>query len=97
MIDKKLIYEKAINKNGSMLQKVVCTEELAELIKEIVKDLRGESTKTQILTEIADVSICLEQLQLMFNINDKELEEEINFKLVRLNNRINEELENAKN
>lgn len=93
MLDKQYIYKRAISTYGKTMQTVVAMEEMSELIKELSKDLRGKSTKAQIITEIADVQIMLDQLKIMHEITDKDIEDEVVFKLARLNNAIGETLD----
>ena len=54
-----------IAKNGVTYQMCVCIEELAELTKELTKELRGKGSNMHICEEIADVEICLAQLKLI--------------------------------
>lgn len=82
------ILSRAILKNGITLQSVVCMEECAELAKEISKQIRGSGARTHLLEEMADVAICLKQLQLMYNIPDDDLHLVINQKLARLEGRL---------
>ena len=82
------ILSKAILKNGITLQSVVCMEECAELAKEISKQIRGSGARTHLLEEMADVTICLKQLQLIYNIPDDDLNLVINQKLARLEGRL---------
>lgn len=82
------ILSRAILKNGITLQSVVCMEECAELAKEISKQIRGSGARTYLLEEMADVAICLKQLQLMYNIPDDDLQLVINQKLARLEGRL---------
>lgn len=63
------VYEKAIAKNGMLLQAIVALEELSEAQKEICKLLREEGNLDHLAEEIADATIMLEQLRLMFNLN----------------------------
>ena len=67
---------------------VVAMEECAELAKEISKQIRGSGARTNLLEEMADVTICLKQLQLMYNIPDDDLQLVINQKLARLEGRL---------
>lgn len=60
------ILEGAIKKWGYRLQVIVAIEELAELQKELTKWLRGKCNPAGLLEEMADVSIMLNQLQLIF-------------------------------
>jgi len=66
-IDPKPIYQKAIKKFGTPIQIVVCIEELSELIKELTKDIRDKGNIEHIAEEIADVTIMLEQMILIFD------------------------------
>lgn len=64
------VYEKAIARNGVLLQAIVAIEELSEAQKEICKYLRGNNNKEQIAEEVADATIMLEQLRVIFDINE---------------------------
>lgn len=88
MIDRQTIIRKAITKYGLFAQHVVAMEELGELIQAISKHLRGKDNKQEIITEMADVYVMLEELKMMDNISDKEIDAEIDYKLVRLNGRL---------
>lgn len=63
------VYESAIARNGVLLQAIVAIEELSEAQKEICKLLREEGDKDHLAEEVADATIMLEQLRLMFDIN----------------------------
>lgn len=67
VIDPKPIYQKAIKTFGTPIQIVVCVEELSELIKELTKEIRNKGNIEHIAEEIADVTIMLEQMILIFN------------------------------
>lgn len=92
-VDKTKILKNAIAIYGEPLQHVVAMEECSELIKEISKGLRGEGNEINMVEEIADVTIMIDQLKLMHHISDKEVEDEINFKLLRINDRLQKEME----
>lgn len=92
-VDKNKILKKAISIFGEPLQHVIAMEECSELIKEISKGLRGEGNEISMVEEIADVLIMIDQLKLMHHISDKEIEDEIEFKLLRINGRLQKELE----
>lgn len=85
-INEKEICKQAL-KNWGWLQKVVAMEEMAELQKELSKNMRGKENKIEIAEEIADVEIMLEQMKLLFDI-EKEVEEEKKYKLKRLEERL---------
>ena len=61
------VVNNAINHYGIFLQKLVAIEEMAELIKEIVKSFRGEKNRENIVEEIADVEIMMQQLSLIYD------------------------------
>lgn len=65
------VYESAIARNGILLQAIVALEELSEAQKEICKLLREEGNLEHLAEEVADATIMLEQLRIMFDINDK--------------------------
>lgn len=64
------LYAKAKEKNGATTQKIQAIEEMAELTKEVIKDLKGQGTPYHIADEIADVEIMLEQLKLMYGVGE---------------------------
>ena len=87
------IYKKAISTWGPTMQQVVAAEELSELIKEITKQIRGKGSLINLVEEIADVKIMISQIMMIHDISDKEVNDEINFKLLRLNDILNSENE----
>lgn len=83
---------KAIDIYGELNQKVVAIEELAELQKEICKDLRGKGNRINLTEELADVEIMLEQLKEMYLIDTQALDLIKRQKLERLDRRINKDI-----
>ena len=63
-------YTKAMLAFGEQSQLIVAVEELSECQKEICKILRGGEDFRNLAEEVADATIMLEQIRLMFNIND---------------------------
>ena len=63
-------YTKAMLAFGERNQLIVAIEELSECQKEICKILRGGEDFRNLAEEIADATIMLEQIQLIFSIND---------------------------
>ena len=63
-------YTNAMIVFGEQNQLIVAIEELSECQKEICKILRGGEDFRNLAEEVADVTIMLEQIRLMFNIND---------------------------
>ena len=81
------IYTAAVKKFGKEHQLVLCMEEMAELKKELSKNMRGSKNITNISEEIADVEIMLEQLLVIFG-NRSEVDTIKAEKLLRLADRV---------
>ena len=84
------VLEKAIEKWGKEAQTIVAMEECAELIKECSKMLRGQENIDHLIEEIADVMICIEQLEIIYDIDNGDVLTEQVFKLDRLEKRLEE-------
>ena len=82
------IYKAALEKYGVGAQIGMLTEECGELLSAINKFNRSRCSSDDVLTELADVSIMVEQLSLIYGGYDKFLEEK-DKKLTRLLKRIN--------
>ena len=85
------VLEKAIEKWGKEAQTIVAMEECAELIKEGSKMLRGQGNIDHLIEEIADVMICIEQLEIIYDIDNGDVLTEQVFKLDILEKRLEEE------
>lgn len=68
---------------------IIVIEELSELSKAITKALRGKLDKTNLIEEIADVTIGLKYLSEIFGIKDEEVSKAINVKLDQLEENMN--------
>ena len=84
---RKAVYEDAIATWGAENQEKMVIEEMSELAKEICKHWRGSSNLDAIADEIADVTIMLEQLRLIYGLNDT-VGEHMDKKIARLKNRL---------
>lgn len=78
-----------IKKHGIVAQSMIAMEECSELIQAISKCVRSKEvipteTREHLVEEMADVLICLEQLQAMYYITNEELSEWMNKKEERL-------------
>lgn len=90
-------YQQAMELWTPEFQIMMLNEEMAELTIAINKMMRLKSSDTQvisskrcdILTEIADVKIMLEQMQVLFKISDKEVDEEYIRKLTKMEGMMN--------
>lgn len=88
------ICKKAIERKGSEYMLNVCMEECAELIQAISKARRYGADRTRITNlseEMADVLICLKELQIMYGIGDVQLAEWVRFKQDRTLKRLETE------
>ena len=68
--DRVKTYTNAMITNGVAIQEIVALEELSEAQKEICKFLRGEGSIDHLAEEVADATIMLEQIRLIYGIND---------------------------
>ena len=68
--ERKKVYMNALITYGDRKQMVKCLEELAECQQAICKILIGGENFDHLAEEIADATITLEQMRLLFNIND---------------------------
>ena len=82
--------KKAIETYGEDMQLTVAIEELSELIKEICKYKRGNNNRKNIIEEMADCYIMLEQLAMIFDIPNHAINEMVDKKITRLENRLTE-------
>lgn len=81
------LYNRALNAYGIGKQTFVLVEECAELLNAVAKNERGRAGTVDIITELADVSIMVEQMAFFYGWSDYKQERER--KLTRLENRIN--------
>ena len=68
--DREKVYTNALVTYGEEAQMVVALEELSECQKEICKFLRGFGNAGNLAEEIADATIMLEQMRLIFGIKE---------------------------
>ena len=81
-------YKKAIKTYGEKAQKLMAIEEMSELTKEICKDFRGKLDREHLIEEIADVTITIYQLLMMYEIGDDEIQQMCERKMERLKERL---------
>ena len=82
-------YTNALIAYGEQRQIVKCREELAECQQVICKVVYGEDNKDHLAEEIADATIMLEQMRIIFNIND-EVIRKMDSKIMRLDKKMEE-------
>lgn len=85
--DRVAVYNDALATFGTETQLTVALEEMSELQKEICKALRGFTHPAELAEELADVTIMLEQLRLIFSIGPA-VDQMVGRKLARLRQRI---------
>lgn len=88
---RKAVYAAACKKWGLAAQSVVAIEELSELAKEVCKALRGQADINHMAEEVADVTIMLEQLRMMYDLGPA-VERHMDSKIMRLVSRIAEQV-----
>lgn len=81
--------DRIIHAFGVQSQKIVAMEEMAELTKEICKDMRGKLNRDGMIEEIADTQIMLWQLREIYDIKPSEIEAMVKKKIKRTIMRIN--------
>ena len=97
MIDKEKILKKALAHYGHSNQLIKTMEELGELTTAIAKQLTATSAtemlkaRRPIVEELSDVEIMLEQVKMIFDIKPVEIEKQNEYKLARLNARIDDD------
>ncbi len=83
---KTALYAQAIEHYGLETQVIMVFEETAELQNALAKFIRGRGTQQAVITELADVSIMVEQMARLFGQEDFAAEKER--KLKRLARRL---------
>ena len=81
------VYMNALIANGDRVQMTKAVEELGECIQAICKIMIGGENFDHLAEEIADATIVLEQMRLMFNINDRVCEY-MDAKVLRLDQKL---------
>ena len=89
------ILENALMTYGAKAQILMVMEEMAELQKELCKNIRGKANVANIAEEIADVKIMLEQMILLYHC-EHAVQANREYKLMRLENRIEAETSRSK-
>ena len=83
-----VLYSKVLDAWGIEAQVSMVMEETGEMLAALGKARRGRVTKEEVITELADVSIMMEQMAVFFGLD--EFREEKERKLKRLQNRLKE-------
>ena len=78
--------QNAILKFGYTSQITMAVEKMAELLNALAKERRGRAKQNDIVTEIADVTIMMWQLAIMYG--EQAVDMEIERKIARLKERI---------
>lgn len=86
---RQMVYRKAIERFGPPNQMIKAIEEMSELTKVLAKILvmGGEVSLDELIEEVADVTIMMEQIRLIYNIDD-EVCEMMDGKVKRLEGRV---------
>lgn len=81
------LYKELLSLNPTT-QMIVAIEELSELQKELTKALRNKIDRIALLEEYVDVMIILEQIKILYKLNDKDINLMKKMKLDRLRERL---------
>ena len=93
MLTNKQVIRAVIDRKGHTHQTIIAIEEMAELTKELTKYIRGKGNHDHLLEEVADVKICIDQIQEMYNLRNEEVTEKMALKLIRLDERLRKEFD----
>ena len=88
-MEKQEVYKQAIAQYGVEPQRKMAIEEMAELTNALMKFDRGRNTVDDIIEEIADVTIMMRQLAIIYG--QKAVDLQIDYKTARLAKRLNKE------
>lgn len=69
--ERRAIYGEALQRFGPEHQMNKFDEELGEFLTELARMRNGEGSIEKMAEELADLTIMLEQLRLIFNVNEK--------------------------
>lgn len=86
----KNVLQQAIETYGAEAQLNVAIEEFSELIKEICKHKRYADNTDAIIEEMADCYIMLEQMKMIFGLENAIISNEMKRKIKRLKSRIDD-------
>jgi hypothetical protein len=79
------VLDRALAKWGGDSQVMLALEEMAELSKELLKNInRGSDNVAQITAEIADVYVVLENVKNVYSVKDGDISEIMDAKILRL-------------
>lgn len=81
--ERKRIIRRSLQKHSWKAKCTVAMEEFAELQQQVSKQIRGYGDRIGLLEEMADVYICLNFLESIFDIKPEDLQKAIDVKLER--------------
>ena len=90
-------YLRIIYVYGPDAQKIQAIQEFSELTQAITKDINNQGSRENLIEEMADSKIMLEQMQLLFDVDDQDLEKIMDKKIERQLTRIKNSISNLKN
>lgn len=82
------IYASSLASYGKEGELLIAIEEMSELTKELVKNMRGRDNIDKITEELADVYVTIEQIKRIFEISDASVHAIANEKIDRLEQRL---------
>ncbi len=88
-MNKEQILKKCVERWGKEAQIFMAIEEASELIQALIHHWRGRKGKVYVIEEIADMTLMCEQLAFIFG--KRQVEDQMNLKLLRLEERVLDE------
>lgn len=88
MLDRNKIINKSIERYGESDRMIVSAKTLGSMQETIMDSILGKDSELSMIEKMAETYIALEHLKAIYNIEDKRLNEEINFQLLLLNERM---------
>lgn len=88
MLDRNRIINKSIERYGTSDRQIVSAKTLGSMQEKIMDSILGKDSELSMIEKMAETYIALEYLKAIYNIEDKRLNEEINFQLLLLNERM---------
>lgn len=81
-IDQRAV-DNIVNSSTPEKEMLVCIEELAELQKELCKEIRGKGNWQAIYEEMSDVLLTVEIMRHLFSFTEEQIQQMISYKLGR--------------
>lgn len=82
--EKSEVLNQMLEKCGKEHILAICIEELSELQKELTKTLRGNPSEIGVMEELVDVSVCIDYISIIFDLDYSALKNVESIKFERM-------------